>query len=353
VSTPPRAPTPPNSRPDPPEPAGGVRTLSVLTAATERLDRFLADQFGLSRTLAARLIADGAVRVNDAAARASRVLVRGDRLAVALPGPVAAHRELTPWDAPVSVAYEDDDLLVLDKPAGMVVHPAPGHWQTTLVNALVARGITLSSGERGRPGIVHRLDRDTSGLLVVAKHDEAHRRLARALGLRRIERHYAALAWGHVDAARTVEAPIGRHPRDRRRMAVIASGRAARSHIEPVARFALCDLLRVRLATGRTHQIRVHLAHIGHPVVGDPVYGGGGSRRVTGALAAPARALEAAAPRQALHAAQLAFAHPRTREWLEFRSEWPPDLAAALAAAAGSGDALARPSALDYLGFFK
>jgi 23S rRNA pseudouridine1911/1915/1917 synthase len=353
VSGPPRAPTPPSSRPDSPEPPGLVRTFSVLTRATERLDRFLAEQLGLSRTLAARLIADGDVLVNDAAARASRTLARGDRLAVTMPGPVAAHREITPWDAPVTVVFEDGDLLVLDKPAGMVVHPAPGHWQTTLVNALVARGVALSSGERGRPGIVHRLDRDTSGLLVVAKHDEAHRRLARALGLRRIERHYAVLAWGHIDAPRTVEAPIGRHPRDRKRMAVVASGRAARSHVEPIARFAVCDLLRVRLATGRTHQIRVHLAHIGHPVVGDPVYGAGGSRRVTGAMATAARALETAARRQALHAARLAFAHPRTRGWLEFRSEWPADLGPALTVAGGGDDALARPTPLDYLGFFK
>jgi len=344
---------PPNSRPDPSAPAGEVRTLSVWTATTERLDRFLADQLGLSRTLVARLIADGAVRVNDAPARASRTLERGERVTVSMPGPVAAHREIAPWDTPVPVLYEDDDLLVLDKPAGMVVHPAPGHWQSTLVNALVARGVTLSTGALGRPGIVHRLDRDTSGLLVVAKHDEAHRRLARALGQRRIERHYAALAWGHLDEARTVDAPIGRHPRDRKRMAVVPGGRAARSILEPVARFTLCDLLRVRLATGRTHQIRVHLAHIGHPVLGDPVYGGGGSRRVTGADQPDARALETATPRQALHAARLAFAHPMTRAWLEFRAEWPADLEAALQRARGASDVLARPPSLDYLGFFK
>jgi len=353
VSGRPRAPMPPNSRPDPPDPVGEVRTFSVWSDVTERLDRFLADQLGLSRTLAARLIAAGAVEINAAPARASRILTRGEQVAVRMPGAVAAHREITPWDAPVPVVYEDDDLLVLDKPAGMVVHPAPGHWQTTLVNALVARGVTLSSGERGRPGIVHRLDRDTSGLLVVAKHDEVHRRLSRALGLRRIERHYAVLAWGHVGEARTVDAPIGRHPRDRKRMTVLDGGRPARSHLEPIARFALCDLLRVRLATGRTHQIRVHLAHIGHPVVGDPVYGGGGSRRVTGADQRDARTLEAAAPRQALHAARLAFAHPMTRAWVEFRSEWPSDLAAVLHAAGGADTALARPFPLDYLGFFK
>jgi 23S rRNA pseudouridine1911/1915/1917 synthase len=324
----------------------------VLSASTERLDRFLADQLALSRTVAARLIAEGAVTVNDGPVRASRVLARGDRVAVTVPLPTAPPREILPWAVPLAVAFEDDDLLVLDKPAGMVVHPAPGHWDTTLVNALVARGIRLSSGDRGRPGIVHRLDRDTSGLLVVAKHDEPHRRLARALGLRRIERHYAVLVWGHVAEPRTIDAAIGRHPRDRKRMAVQPGGRAARSYLDPLARFEVCDLLRVRLATGRTHQIRVHLAHIGHPVVGDPVYGGGGSRRMTGALQPPARALEAATPRQALHAARLAFAHPRTREWLEFRSEWPDDLRPALAAA-GDLDVLARPQPLDYLGFFK
>ena len=353
MSGPPRGPTPPRSLPDPPGPPGDVRSFTVLAAATERLDRFLADQLGLSRTVAARLIADGAVTVNAGAVRASLLLARGDRVDVTVPRAAAPARELLPWPVPLAVVFEDEELLVLDKPAGMVVHPAPGHWDTTLVNALVARGIRLSSGERGRPGIVHRLDRDTSGLLVVAKHDEAHRRLARALALRRIERHYAVLAWGHVAEPRTIDAAIGRHPRDRKRMAVQAGGRAARSHVDPVARFEMCDLLRVRLATGRTHQIRVHLAHIGHPVVGDPVYGGGGSRRMTGALQPAARALDAAAPRQALHAARLAFAHPSTRVWLEFRSEWPDDLRPALAAAALSTDVLARPQPLDYLGFFK
>jgi 23S rRNA pseudouridine1911/1915/1917 synthase len=352
VSEPPRGPTPPNALPDPPGPAADARTFTVL-ASTERLDRFLADQLALSRTVAARLIADGAVTVNDGAARASRLLERGDRVAVVLWPAATPPREIAPWAVPLTVVHEDEDLLVLDKPAGMVVHPAPGHWDTTLVNALVARGMTLSSGERGRPGIVHRLDRDTSGLLVVAKHDEVHRRLARALALRRIERQYAALAWGHVPEPRTIDAAIGRHPKDRKRMAVLANGRPARSHVESIARFGVCDLLRVQLATGRTHQIRVHLAHVGHPVVGDPVYSAGGSRRVTGSDRPEARALAAAAPRQALHAARLAFAHPRTRAWLEFRSEWPPDLRPALAAAIGDDAMLARPSPLDYLGFFQ
>jgi 23S rRNA pseudouridine1911/1915/1917 synthase len=353
VSRPPPAPTRPNSLPDPSGTAATVVTFSVSADATERLDRFLADQLALSRTVAARLVGEGAVVINGSPGRASRLLKRGDVVAAALPAPEAARHDVAPWHVELTVVFEDDDLLVLDKPAGMVVHPAPGHWDETLVNALVARGMRLSSGEGGRPGIVHRLDRDTSGLMVVAKHDEAHRRLARAVSLRRVERQYATLTWGHLDGERTIDAPIARHPRDRKRMAVLEGGRAARSEAAPVARFTLCDLLRVRLTTGRTHQIRVHLAYVGHPVIGDPVYSGGGSRRVTGALQVGARALEREAPRQALHAARLAFAHPRSREWLEFRAEWPPDLRGVLAVAAADPGLLAHPSPLDYLGFFK
>jgi len=327
---------------------------------TERLDRFLADQLSLSRTKAARLLAVGAVHVNDQPARASRTLVRGDLVRVEFPAE-APRREVTPLNLPLSIVFEDEHLLVLDKPAGLVVHPAPGHCDDTLVNALAARGTTLpegspSPGGRGvgvRPGIVHRLDRDTSGLLIVAKTDAAHRKLAQALALRRIERTYATLAWGHLDRPREVDAPIARNPKDRKRMGVIAAGRSALTRLDPVARFGACDLLRVTLATGRTHQIRVHLSHIGHPVVGDEVYGGGGARRVSGPERGAAEALERATPRQALHAARLAFAHPETREWLTFTSDWPPDLRPALAAAAADEGLLARPNVLEYLGFLK
>ncbi len=348
----PDRPTPPNSLPDSGPPAGDVVTFTVVAAETERLDRFLAQQLSLSRTQAARLIARGAVHVNGVAGRASRPLLRGDRVDVRFP-PADPPRPITPHPIPLAVVFEDEHLLVLDKPAGLVVHPAPGHREGTLVNALVARGIPLAGGPVDRPGIVHRLDRDTSGLIIVAKTEDAHRRLARAIALRRIERHYAALVWGHVPAPLEIDAPIARHPRDRQRMAVVATGRAARSTVEPVARFAACDLVRVRLATGRTHQIRVHLAHVGHPVVGDPVYGGGGSRRVTGAQRPEAEALERLAPRQALHAAHLAFAHPATRVWLTLRAEWPDDLRGALAAACGESGLLAHPAPLAYLRFFK
>ncbi|HEU4763253.1 MAG TPA: RluA family pseudouridine synthase [Gemmatimonadales bacterium] len=334
------------------------RRFSVSAEATDRLDRFLADQLSLSRTQAARLVAQGAVTVNGAAARASRLLQRGDAVEVAFPESEPP-RTLRPAQIPLTVVFEDEHLAVIDKPAGLVVHPAPGHWDDTLVNALVARGTTLSGGAAGRPGIVHRLDRDTSGLMVIAKTDLAHRRLGAALAARRISRQYAALAWGHLDQVPTViEAPLARHPKDRTRMAVVEGGRAARTDAWVVARFADTDLLRLVLHTGRTHQIRVHLAHVGHPVVGDPVYGAGGSRRIGGAGRIRAEAIERATPRQALHAAVLAFRHPVTGAPLEFRSEWPEDLRRALALAAGEGGGeptpeVADPLSLRYLGFFK
>ena len=323
----------------------------MVAGTAERLDRFLADQLRLSRTVAARLIGEGHVFVNETPGRAGRALARGDQVRVTFPA-AAPPRHVTPLHLSLDVVHEDDALLVLDKPAGLVVHPAPGHWDDTLVNALAARRMTLSTGAPGRPGIVHRLDRDTSGLMVIAKTDEAHRRLGRALAARRIRREYAALAWGHPTAG-TIDAPLARHPRDRKRVAVLPDGRAAVSHVTTVARFAVADLVRVRLETGRTHQIRVHLEHVGHPVVGDPVYGGGGSRRVTGQQRPLAVRLERACTRQALHAALLRFDHPLTGEPLVFRSEWPDDLWDALVQAAGDPDLLARPQTLAYLGFFK
>jgi 23S rRNA pseudouridine1911/1915/1917 synthase len=263
-------------------------------------------------------------------------------------------RVLAPAHADLHFVYEDEHLAVLDKPAGLVVHPAPGHWDDTLLNVLVGRGTTLARGTaEGRPGIVHRLDRDTSGLLLIAKTDVAHRRLARALERRHVRRRYAALVWGHLAAMRVqIDEPIGRHPQDRKRMTVLAGGRPAATRAERVARFDLVDLVRVSLGTGRTHQIRVHLAHVGHPVVGDRTYGLGGSRRVTPQRRRAAEALERLAPRQLLHAAALGFEHPVTGVTLRLRSEWPAELRPALLAASGDANLLAERNPLQYLGFF-
>ncbi len=342
------------SLPLPPSPAV---EFTVLAEKTERLDRFLADQLQLSRTQAARLVAAKAVRVGRREARASHTLARGDVVAVMFPT-AEPLRALTPASIPLTLVHEDEHLAVIDKPAGLVVHPAPGHWADTLVNALVARGTTLAGGVAGRAGIVHRLDRDTSGLMVVAKTEQAHRRLGAALAGRRVRRAYAALAWGHLDdRPLVIDAPLARHPRDRKRMAVLSTGRPARTDAYVVARFGVVDLLRLELHTGRTHQIRAHLEHVGHPVVGDPVYAGGGSRRISGAARARADALARAAPRQALHAAWLAFRHPGTGLPVEFRSEWPVDLREALACAAASSavaaELVARTDPLGYLHFFK
>lgn len=319
--------------------------------ATERLDRFLADQLSLSRTQAARLVAEGKVWVNSRAARASQTLSRGDLVAVDLPSEKPP-RELKPHFVDLTVCYEDEFLMVIDKPAGLVVHPAPGHWSDTLVNALAARGTRLSTGAPGRPGIVHRLDKETSGLLIVAKTDEAHQALSRALAARRIQRIYAAVVWGHIPQNLEIDAPIGRHRVDRKRMAVLADGKPARSFVEPVARFDVCDLVRVRLETGRTHQVRVHLAHVGHPVVADAVYGGGGARRMSGRHRARAQKIEERFPRLALHAAVLRLRHPISGEECEFQSEWPADLRAGLAEAAWDAALVDRPDPLGYLGFF-
>jgi 23S rRNA pseudouridine1911/1915/1917 synthase len=342
-------------RPGPQPSSGGSPEnqvqFTVLSSSTERLDRFLADQMGLSRTQAARLIADKLVSVDGKPARASRLLSRGEQITVRLPEHQPP-RTIRPAAIPLTLVYEDEHLAVIDKPAGLVVHPAPGHWDDTLVNALVARGTTLAGGAEGRPGIVHRLDRDTSGLMIVAKNDLAHRRLGAAIAGRRVKRSYAALAWGHLDSSPIrIDAPIARHSQDRKRMAISSTGRAARTDAEVIARFDVVELLRLELHTGRTHQIRVHLEHIGHPIVGDPVYAGGGGRRISGPGRRAALLLDQTTPRQALHAAALAFRHPVSGAPLEFHSEWPEDLSAALVVAGGE-ELVARADPLRYLRFF-
>ncbi len=326
----------------------------VSAGTTERLDRFLADQLAISRTQAARLIADKLVTSAGRPLRASALLERGAEVTVQLPPDAPPPRTYAPAHADLRFVYEDEHLAVLDKPAGLVVHPGPGHWEDSLVNVLVGRGTPLSEGSsEGRPGIVHRLDRDTSGLLVVAKTDAAHRRLAGAIERRQVSRVYAALVWGHLRKSPVdIEAPITRNPKDRKRMTVGDGGRHALTHASVVARFGIADLVRVRLGTGRTHQIRVHLSHIGHPVVGDREYAFGGSRRVTPSERRAAERLEALAPRQLLHAAALAFAHPVSGAPLTLVSEWPDDLRPALADAAGDANLLAERNPLQYLGFF-
>lgn len=325
--------------------------FSVCIPATERLDRFLADQLQLSRTVAARLVADKAVTVNGTVARASRTLQRRDEVHVALPVDEAP-RQLAPNPIALHVVYEDDDLAVIDKPAGLVVHPAPGHWDDTLVNALVARGTTLAGGAEGRPGIVHRLDRETSGLIIVSKTDLAHRRLGAMIAARKVSRVYAAMIWGHLDEPKiTIDAPLGRSPRDRKRMAILSEGRPARTDAFGIVRLGPVQLVRLELHTGRTHQIRVHLESIGHPIVGDPVYAGGGWKRISGTGRAEARHLETLAPRQALHAALLAFRHPISGEPLRLVSPWPEDLWPLLRTAAGPDALPSREEALTALRF--
>jgi 23S rRNA pseudouridine1911/1915/1917 synthase len=321
----------------------GIHEFTIEAESHVRLDVLIAGQLGLSRTQSATLIANGNVSVDERREKASYRPVAGERIRVEIPPP--ARRDVLGEEIPLAIVFEDEDVLVVDKPAGMVVHPAPGHWSGTLVNALKGRGGSLSAeGGEDREGIVHRLDKDTSGLLLVAKTDLAHRRLAAALAARRIVRRYAALAWGHLDRDRvTVEAPIGRDPRDRKRMAIVSTGRAAKTDFVRLARYDSADLLRAHLHTGRTHQIRVHLASIGHPVVGDDTYGGGGGRRL---MALPPR-------RHFLHAAWLVFPHPATGATVDLRAPLPPDLARSLAAAAGSDELLTHPDPLDHLGFYR
>jgi 23S rRNA pseudouridine1911/1915/1917 synthase len=301
----------------------------------DRLDAYLADRLRLSRSRVAELIDTDHVRVNDSPVRKSRRIRLGDRVEVRVPPSLPT--EVIPEPLSVEIVYEDDDLVVVNKSAGMVVHPAVGHRSGTLVNGLLHRLGSLSTiGEPDRPGIVHRLDKDTSGLMVVARRDEAHRMLARAISSREVQRGYVAAAWGHVRSDEfTVDRPIARDPKNRQRMAVVDGGRPSVTHVRRLERWRAADLLAVRLQTGRTHQIRVHLRALGHPVVGDPLYGDRWERGLLGAGGRWAAELNRRAGRLFLHAARLSFRHPSTGDELSFISQLPDGLQAAVEWARG------------------
>jgi len=280
-----------------------------------RLDRYVCHKLAeLSRTRIQKLIADGHITVNDQVAKAGLKLNTGDRLKVVLPP--APPSPLTPEAMPLNILYEDDDLLVVDKPAGLTVHPAPGHPAHTLVNAILSHFPHLAAlSDSLRPGIVHRLDRDTSGVMAVAKNSRAQTKLVEQFKARSVAKAYLVLVKGKLTPENgVIEAPVGRDPRNRKRMAVVAGGREARTEYRVIKYIGDYTLLEVKPETGRTHQIRVHLSAIGYPVVGDKVYG----------VESPFL------PRQFIHASRLGFTLPSSGKYMEFKSELPPDLAQAL-----------------------
>jgi 23S rRNA pseudouridine1911/1915/1917 synthase len=280
-----------------------------------RLDKYVCHQLAeLSRTRIQKLIADGYITVNDQVVKAGLKLNIGDRLKVIIPPTPPS--QLVPEAMPLNIIYEDDDLLAIDKPAGLTVHPAPGHPAHTLVNAILARFPHLADiSDSLRPGIVHRLDRDTSGVMVVAKNSLTQADLAEQFKARSVVKAYLVLVKGRLTPENgIIEAPIGRDPRNRKRMAVVTGGREARTEYRVIRYIDDYTLLEVMPETGRTHQIRVHLSAIGFPVVGDKVYG----------------VKSAYLSRQFIHASRLGFKLPSTGEYMEFKSELPPDLAQAL-----------------------
>lgn len=287
-----------------------METIELTAAGGTRLDKLIADMTELSRSAAARLIEDGAVTVDGKPANNKKDTPKaGAVIVIELPEP--QNVDILPEDIPLEIVYEDDDLLVVNKPKGMVVHPAAGHYSGTLVNALMFHCGDSLSGINGeiRPGIVHRIDKDTSGLLMVAKNDLAHIGLSEQIKDHSFTREYEAVVCGAVKEDGSVDAPIGRHKTDRKRMCVTSeNSRAAVTHYSVLRRYAGYTHLRIRLETGRTHQIRVHMAYKGWPVAGDEVYGSGKPKWLNG---------------QCLHAKKLGFVHPRTSEYMEFESELP------------------------------
>jgi 23S rRNA pseudouridine1911/1915/1917 synthase len=287
----------------------------VASTGGQRLDLFVAQEAGgLTRSQAKRLIEGGHVLVDGQRARPAQQVRPGDRICVEIPEPKPV--SLAPERIPLTIVHQDEHLMVIDKPAGLTVHPAPGHPGGTLVNALLALCPDLEGiGGEIRPGIVHRLDKETSGLMVVAKTHQAHLELSRQIKEREVKKGYMALVTGLVKQQEgTIDVPIGRSPRDRKKMAIVSYGRPARTHYRVLRRIGGYALVEAMLETGRTHQVRVHFASIGNPLLGDAVYG----------KRSPLLA------RQFLHAHILGFKHPATGEWMEFTSPLPPDLQATL-----------------------
>jgi len=288
----------------------GQNIALTVEASGIRLDKYIADHSELTRSHIQKLISEGRVLVDGKPAKPSYPVNSGEYIRIEVPPPLIL--SIDPENIPLNIVYEDENMMVIDKPAGLTVHPAPGHHSGTLVNAILAHCPNLA-GIKGtvRPGIVHRLDKDTSGLIMVAKNDLAHLSLSAQIKKRSVQKWYLALASGHLTPSKgAIEAPIGRHPRDRQKMAVISTGRQARTFYQVNRYIGDYSLLELRLDTGRTHQIRVHLSSIGHPVFGDAVYG-----KKSIFLA-----------RQFLHAHRLGFRLPQSGEYVEFQSDLPDDL---------------------------
>ena len=277
----------------------------------DRLDVYLADQFvDMSRSYIQKIIKDKKVTVNGKIEKAKYLVKEEDKIVIEIPKPKVL--EVVPQDIPIEIVYEDDDIIIVNKPQGMVVHPAPGNYEGTLVNAILyhCKGNLSSINGVIRPGIVHRIDKDTSGILMIAKNNNAHNCLAEQLKDHSITREYEFICHGVFKEDNvTVDRPIGRNPKDRLKMAIVPNGKRAVTHFEVIERFNGYTHVRARLETGRTHQIRVHAMSINHPLVGDPVYGPKNSKiKLNG---------------QALHAKKLGFIHPTTKEYVEFDSELP------------------------------
>lgn len=290
----------------------------------KRLDLYLSglEELSLSRSHIQRLIKEGSVKINGESVKPNHKVRTGEKVSVIIPPPRSM--EAIPEDIPLDIYYEDDSVIVINKPPDMVVHPAAGNWSGTLVNALLFHCKNLSGiGGKIRPGVVHRLDKDTSGLIVFAKNDKAHRVLSKQIKERLVMRRYKAIVLGYMEGSGSMEASIGRAMADRKRMSVKTKrGRWAVTHYRVIKHLEGATLMEVTLETGRTHQIRVHFAHIKHPVLGDPLYGG----RPQGFFQNKDKGLKTIIKRQMLHAETLGFYHPDTGKYLEFSSPLPPDM---------------------------